>query len=118
MPTLDPIPWQLLGLRTTGDIGQYTLYTNRKGSLVVFLKTRPRVPFTNRQLSNMRRFTAIAATWRAMPDAQRQKWRDATRLANLRITPYNLYVYAMMTPSENVLATISRQTGIDLSVMT
>jgi hypothetical protein len=66
----------------------------------------------------MRRFTTIASTWRAMPEKQRQKWRDATRLANLRITPYNLYVYAMMTPSENVLATISRQSGIELSVMT
>ena len=107
-------PWRLLGFRPTGDIAQWTLYTNKKGDLVCFLKTHPGKPFTSRQRALMRQFTAIASVWRSMSPASRQAWEEATRRAGLTITAYNLFVYANMQPDCSTLQTIQRQSGIYL----
>jgi hypothetical protein len=114
MPLTTQFPWMLLGFRPTGDVGQFTMYTNRKGKLVCFLKTRPAKPFTSRQKANMRQFTAIATVWRSMAPWQRQQWRLASQRAGLSVTPYNLFVYSNMQPDSTPLLTIQRQSGIDL----
>lgn len=114
MQTPEQIPWHLIGFRPTGDVGDYTLYTNRKGSLVCFLKTHPGKPFTARQRANMRQFTAIASVWRSMPESSRQAWRSACQRAGLTITAYNLFVYANMQPDSATLETVQRQSGIYL----
>lgn len=107
-------PWKLIGIRPTGDLGQFTMYTNRKGSLVCFLKTRPAKPLTNRQLGNMRRFTAIGSVWRSMPPSERQAWQLAAKRAGLTITAYNLFVYSQMQPDSSTLLTVQRQSAVHL----
>lgn len=114
MPALTSFPWRLLGFRPTGDVGQFTLYTNRKGKLVCFLKTRPSKPLTSRQRANNRQFAAIASVWRSMSPASRQAWQQACRQAGLTITAYNLFVYSNMQPDSTTLQTIQRQSGIYL----
>jgi len=107
-------PWHLLGFRPTGDIGDFTLYTNRKKSIVCFPKTHPGKPFTSRQLANMRQFAAIASVWRSISSASRADWSRACQLAGLTITPYNLFVYANMQPDTSTLETVQRQSGVYL----
>lgn len=114
MRLTERFPWRLIGIRPTGDVGDYTLYTNRKGKLVCFLKTRPGKPFTARQKANMRQFTAIASVWRSMSPALRLDWQRACQRAGLTITPYNLFVYANMQPDCSTLQTVQRQSGIYL----
>jgi hypothetical protein len=107
-------PWRLIGFRPTGDVWDYTLYTNKKGSLVCYVKTRPGKPFTARQLANMRQFTAIASLWTSLSPSAKRSWVDAARKATLSITAYNLFVYANMQPDRSTIRTIQRQTGENL----
>jgi hypothetical protein len=107
-------PWRLIGIRPTGDVGPFTLYTNRKGKLICFLKTRPAKPLTARQRANMRKFEAIASVWRSMEPAQRADWSLAAKRAGLTITAYNLFIYSQMQPDSSTLLTVQNQSGICL----
>jgi hypothetical protein len=114
MQLTQTFPWRFIGIRPTGDIGQFTMYTNRKGSLVCFLKTRPAKPLTARQRANMRQFTAIASLWQSLSPALREAWRQASQRAGLSITQYNLFVYSNAQPDLSTLQTVQRQSGIYL----
>jgi hypothetical protein len=114
MQLTQQFPWKFLGIRPTGDAGDYTLYTNRKGKLICFLKTRPSKPLTSRQRANIRQFAAIASVWRSMSPSLREAWRQASLRSGLTITHYNLFVYANMQPNSSTLQTIERQSGIYL----
>ncbi len=110
-------PWKLIGFRPTGDVGKFTLYTNRKGALVCFLKTWPAKPLTSRQRANCRQFTAIASVWRSMSPELRSRWSQAAKRAGLTITPYNLFVYSQMQPDSSTLLTVQRQSGVFLGFL-
>lgn len=107
-------PWHLIGFRPTGDVGDFTLYSNKKKAIVCFLKTHPGKPFTARQKANMRQFAAIASVWSSMSPALREAWSQACQRAGLTITPYNLFVYSNMQPDSSTLQTVQRQSGIYL----
>jgi len=107
-----PALYAMLGFRPTGDLGDFTLYTNRRNKTVIFLKAPPRKPPSETQLQQRARWSVIAAGWQSLPDARRHAWLRAARAAGLSIGGYNLFVWYACNPDPAVLATICRRAGI------
>jgi hypothetical protein len=105
---------RILGLFASGDLGPCTFYTGRRHQIVFFLRAPPKTPATYLQIRIRDRWRLAATAWKAADTPTRQRWRDATRLANLHITPYNLWVWYHVTQDRQTLATIERQTGVTL----
>lgn len=103
-----------MGFNTQGDLGGWTFYTSQRGALVFFPKAPPLNPPSHKQKLRQQTFTVAAIGWQNLGEAGRQKWRDATGKANLRITAYNLYTYWSVTKNDAIIETIERQTGISL----
>jgi hypothetical protein len=109
---------RMLGLYASGDLGPWTFYTSRRHAIVAFLRAPPKTPATYLQLRQRNRWRAAAEAWSLADSPTRQRWRDASRLANLRITPYNLWVWYQTTHDSAALSTIENQTGIELDPWT
>lgn len=55
-----------------------------------------------------------AFVWRQMPPADRQRWLDLARIANLRMTGYALFTWFQRTADAPTIRTLERQTGIQV----
>lgn len=104
----------LLGFNPSGDLGPYTIYTNKRGLPVWFLKAPPRQPPSLLQRLNRSRFQAAAWLWVNTPFAERLAWNNAARLAGLTITGYNLFTYYVHTADVDAIKTVERNSGIPL----
>lgn len=105
----------ILGLRVTGDLGPVTMYTSRRGKVVVFDKAPPLTPQTARQLIMRSRWRAAADAWKAMSEADRETWRAAAAAAKLSIPAYQFWIFASTKPnSSGIVKTVERQSGITL----
>ncbi len=74
----------------------------------------PKDPPTAPQKIGRLKFTAAAKTWRALTPTQRADYERATRRLSLRVTGYNLWVYASTTGDWLTIATIARQSQLPL----
>jgi len=106
----------LLGLKIQGDLGPFTCYTSQRGRIVWFLKAPPKEPATWEQKMRRNVFAFAAQCWQTMEPETRQRWNEAARRANLRISGYNLLTYFISTDDREVLRTIMNQTGIVLEL--
>lgn len=118
MKTLRPFIYQFLGVIANGDIGPYTLYTSQRHRFVIFLKTWPKDPATYHQNLHRNRWRHAGERWRNLDNAARQLWRDLARRANCTVTGYNLFIFYIIGKDEAVIATLERQTGIDVRTPT
>lgn len=103
-----------LGLKIQGDIGDVTCYTSQKNRLVWYLRAPPRTPPSVQQIGQRGKFTTTAIAWNALPSTTRQNWRDAARMAHLRIDGYALWTFHLLTNRPSIIQTIEHQTGITL----
>ena len=113
MKTPKPI-MALLGLNPSGDLGDYTVYTSRRKGIVWFVKAPPKCPPTYLQRRQRNAFTLAALCWRRVSSEARRTWSAAARLAGLKCSGYNLFVFFQLTRDRAAIRTIEHQTGKQL----
>lgn len=102
------------GLVTWGDIGPLTVYRNKKGKLVLFLKTHPEPAASEYQTVTQDRFRGAARSWQALPTAYKEAFELATHRLSLPLTGYNLFVSYVLHPDIEIFRTIQRQAAVIL----
>lgn len=103
-----------LGLRPTGDLGPNTWYTKRRGTIVFFPRSPPKQPPTDRQIRQRQNFTLAAAAWQSLTPATRAAWELATKRLSLSLNGYNLWTWYFHSRDDRAIATIARQSSLDL----
>lgn len=105
---------KMMGWRPTGDIGPYTMYTMRNGTVVFYEKAPPKEPASYRQLILRNRWRTAAASWGNMGSDQKALWHLAAKQARLYFHGYALWVFWSTTQDRPTLKTIERQSGVQL----
>lgn len=105
---------RFLGFNTQGDLGPFTFYTSKRKGLVFFVKAPPLEPASIAQQHQRNRFAMASGSWRQMTVHQRAQWQLAAERAGLKVTGLNLYMYWVLKQDNEVLATVSRQSGVVL----
>lgn len=108
----------LLGLWISGDIGEYSIYTDRYGRKVWYYYTPPAKPPTPAQVRCRARFAEAHRTWKALSDDQKKALEDCSRKLSLTITGKNIWMSAAMRGRESQYLTLQRQSGIELPTLT
>lgn len=106
------VPWDLLGLNISGDLGAWTCFTDRFGKKVWYPKTPPETPETPAQRQQRDRFAAAVANWRAADQATRDAFESISLAASLMMTGHNLWVALSFSQDDKARQTLTRQTGI------
>lgn len=109
-----PNIFPLLGLLMQGDLGPWTCYTKPRRRIVIFLRAPPKTPETFDQRHQRNLWKEHARIWRTLTHAEREQWRLAAKLANLRITGFNLYLHARSNTNSNTHATIASKFALTL----
>lgn len=107
----------LLGMRLSGDIGEYSVYTDRYGRKVWYYYTPPAKPPTPAQVRCRARFAEAHRTWKALTSEQKAALEDASRKLSLTITGKNLWMSAALTNKPSQYLTVERQSGIPLPAL-
>lgn len=102
------------GTVTWGDFADLTMYRRYDGRLVLFPKTWPDKPPTQKQLDDRAAFSAAVAAWHALTPAEQEQWTLAARRGSLCMSGYNLFLHWQLTPDEPALRTLERQTQTSL----
>jgi len=108
---LDP---SVLGFRVSGDLGGYTIYTNRKGKKVSFAQAPPRKPLSVWQLAWQRNFRWGMACWRSLTSEEKQNYRRVCDLSCLCMLGHNLFLHAYLASDNSLLETLECQYQIPL----
>lgn len=103
-----------LGWIVWGDLGELTIYRNRKGKMVAFKKTWPKEPASPDQKTQRDKFRAAATAWNALTPAQQNQWNLATRRAPLTMGGYALFVHWTLIQDAEAIQTLERQTNTTL----
>jgi hypothetical protein len=106
------VPWNLIGLQVSGDVGGFTIYTDRHGRKVVFPKAPPEKPPTQRQLQQRSRFRAAQRSWAALSLDDKAKLEEMTKKASAPMTGQNLWIHSALTADNPAIETLEAQTGI------
>lgn len=115
MPTLPPPQlYHLMGFNPTGDLGPFTFYTKKNGTIVFFLKAPPKTPPTFHQTRQHNLWKAAAIQWQHIAPEIRANWTLTQQRAHLGITGYNLFIYWSTTGDLAAIKTIQHQTGLQL----
>jgi len=105
----------VMGLIVSGDVGDYTIYTDRFGKKVAFPKSPPKEPPTDLQVAIRDRFKTAQAAYMACTPQEKANWELLVQKASLCLTGQNLYISVAMTRRYGVLDTIMSQTGITVT---
>lgn len=105
----------LLGFSATGDVGPWSLYTSRRRAIVFYPRVPALNPPTQTQLVMRARWAQTARRWQMLTPTQRDDWEQASKLARLNVTGFNLYVYYWSRLDLATVRTIEHQTGITLT---
>lgn len=108
------VPWNLMGLVVSGDIGDDTIYTDRFGRKVVFPISPPTKPPSPAQAALRERFRLAQADYTSQTAATKEAYEDAVRKASIVMTGQNLWISVAMTHRVDLLATVAQQTGVTL----
>lgn len=111
---INPKLFNFFGLNPTGDFGPWTFYTATNKKPVMFLKSPPTKPPTDRQTFQRDSFRFFAMLWKKLSDDVRADWEAASLRAHLRMTGYNLFVWYQAHKNDQVIQTIERQSGVQL----
>lgn len=109
--------FNLLGFRISGDIGEYSTYTDRYGRKVVYYYTPPAKPPSPKQATQRARFAAAHANWKALTNIQKKALEDMSRALSLRMTGKNVYMSASMKNGTSQYLTLQKQSGIVLPAL-
>ena len=108
------VPWNLIGLIVSGDIGDLTVYTDRFGKKVAFPKSPPKKPPSPAQTIQRAAFKSAQSSWRSLTDSEKESLESATKKLSIPMTGQNLWIHTLMTNDETALQTVENQSGIPL----
>jgi len=114
MAATDNKLFALLGFNCTGDVGPWTIYTSKRRQLVIGPRTPAMNPPTVTQTIMRNRWRTAAAWWPRLPPGHRELWEEASRRTSLGITGYNLWIWWYAHQDRATIATIERQSGVEL----
>lgn len=103
-----------LGFNTQGDLGPWTMYTDKRKGLVFFLKAPPLEPPSQLQTSVRNAFRLAALAWSSLPPSARDDWELVSKRAYLKINGYNLFVFWSIRKEHACIRTLEHQTHINL----
>jgi len=106
----------VLGMHLAGDIGDLTVYTNKRRRHVFFSKQWPRKPPSQRQLSHRNRFRRIADAWQRQTQDGRDRWNNVSNRCRLPGSGYVLFVWWHTLRDLPAMRTLERHSGIDLDL--
>lgn len=104
---------RVLGYLVTGDLGDFTFYTNRRGRIVFYSKAPPLSPTSPAQRVQRTRMQQAGAAWQNMTPGQRAKWRQAAARCNMPINGPALAAAWIMKPGAWI-ETVARQSNVQL----
>ncbi len=105
---------RFIGFNSQGDLGPWTLYTDKRKGLVFFIKSPPLEPPSQLQTSIRNSIRLAAYTWRSLSGDQRADWETVSKRANLKIHGYNLFVFWLLRHEDAAIHTLERITNIKL----
>jgi len=108
------IPASALGLIVSGDIGELTIYTDRRGRKIAYPKAPPKEPPSVMQINCRRRFRSAQLQYMALTPSQKLAYEDLARGAGLCLTGQNLLIHVAMKHTFGTLTTLMQQTGISV----
>ncbi len=106
----------LLGLHVQGDLGPWTIYTDRKGRKKWFLYSPPTKPPTDKQITQRQRFTNAQANWMVLTQTEKLNLEKACVMQSMAFTGQNLFISAQLTGKQAALQVIARLTGLTLPI--
>jgi len=108
------VPWNLLAMYLSGDLGGYTVYSDRYGRPTWFPKDTPSRPPSQEQIILRQRFAAAQANWKAADAETRANYEAATKKLSMPLTGQNLWISVSMRHDTSGLETVSAQSGLAL----
>jgi len=108
------IPYNLLGIQVSGDLGDMTIYTDRFGRKVWFPKSPPKKPPSQLQIDQRESFKSAQKSWSDLNDSEKRSLEDACRRVSLPLTGQNLWISTKLTGDSTSYTTIERQSGVTL----
>lgn len=110
------IPWDLLGLVVSGDIGDFTLYQNKNRKVVAFPRTPPQVPRTPQQQVIRDAFRQATINWKAADPALKAAYETVTKRLSMCMTGLGLWIHFSFYQNASELQTLTKQSGISLQL--
>lgn len=110
------IPWNLIGINVSGDIGDLTIYTDRFGKKVPFPKSPPKEPPSPEQTQVRNRFRSAQQTYMALSDSEKLAYEELTKKLSLMMTGQNLWISISMKGDVESLQTMMRQSGVTVPI--
>lgn len=104
----------LFGFIAWGDFGELTMYTSKRGKVIIFTKTYPKEPASEDQTTQRNKMTAAAIAWKALTHTARAQWELASLRASLCMHGYDLWQHWQLIGDASTIQTIQRQTHTDL----
>ncbi len=108
------IPWNLLGLAVSGDIGDVTIYKNKNQKVVVFPKDMRQDKQSARRLEQQSRFKIAQSNWSALTNQEKQDLEKMSKILYLPATGQNVYISVQLRDDVEGYETLSRQSGVEL----
>lgn len=103
------IPFNMLGLSLSGDVGDFTLYTDKFHRIIAFPRSPPKVPASPRQLFCRQRWRNACDTWNEQPPEIKAKWELLTLRANMCMTGNGLWMKMSLNPDYVTFERLSLQ---------
>jgi hypothetical protein len=104
----------VLGLYVSGDVGDTTFYTTRKGRVVQYPKSPPKKPPSPAQLRQRSRFRVAQLAYMQLPDAEKQLWEDVTKALSIDATGQNAWLSLALKPDDAWLRIVHQTLNINL----
>lgn len=101
-----------LALRVTGDLGPFTIWTDKYGRTCLCLKTWLKDPASFSQITHRNRIRLAAVEWRLLHPTTRKAWLTTARVTGARCNGYMLWSYYRMTQDIKTIKTLFRQAKI------
>lgn len=108
------VPWNLLGFSVSGDVGGYTIYTDKNNRKIAFPLAPPDKPPSPAQAAHRERFRLAQAAWSGLSDQVKLQLETASQAGSLVMTGQNLYITIALQNDNTALQTLAEQTGTTL----
>jgi len=109
------VPSSVFGLIVSGDVGDFTIYTDRFGKKVTFPKSPPKEPPTPFQVALRTRFKTAQANYMALSDVAKADWELLVQRTHLCMTGQNLYISVSMRRTFDILDTLMHQSRVSVT---
>jgi hypothetical protein len=103
-----------MGFLAWGDLAGLTMYVNRRRNLVVYPKSPPDKPPSAAQTVYRNMMRNAAAEWKNWDSPLKANWDRACRRLSLKLHGFDLWVYWYFKCDRPTIATIERQSNLQL----